>query len=104
MKEKRWAWNLAVAVVLVCLIKIAFFSNRTGNVDLVPSAHADGGIIEWNNSLRIVTSGNDGAATYVWDYQGKTTVRKYLLEKGKLTLSVYTLDGESEITPPKEKK
>lgn len=104
MEIKKWAWTLGVMVVLVCLVKIAFFNSRSETLSLVPAAHADGGILEWNNSLRIVTSGNNGATTYVWDYQGKTTVRKYAIEKGKLTLAIYTLEGESEPALSKEKK
>lgn len=104
MERKEWARYLALAVVLVCLLKLAFFSGRPGSVNLVPSAHADNGIVEWNNSLRIVTAGDNGATTYVWDYQGKTSVRKYAIEKGRLTLSVYSLEGESEPSLPKEKK
>ena len=104
MEKKKWAQTLAVAVVLVCLMKLAFFSDRTKSVNLVPSAHADNGIVEWNNTLRIVTTGDNGATTYVWDYQGKTTVRKYTVEKGRLTLAVYSMEGESEPTLLKEKK
>jgi len=75
---------------------IIFFSDN-GNISLIPSAHADGGgIIEWNNSLRIVTTGDDGATTYVWDYEAKTQVRKYYIKRGELKMDVYTIEKEEQ--------
>ncbi|OGS35592.1 MAG: hypothetical protein A2293_01720 [Elusimicrobia bacterium RIFOXYB2_FULL_49_7] len=78
--------------ITLCLVKLAFFSPSNVSLDMVPAAHADGGILEWNNSLRIVTSSADGATTYVWDYQGKTMVRKYSLEGNKLKLQVFEIE------------
>ena len=75
--------------IAACLVKLAFFPALPG-VDLVPPAQAQG-IVEWNNTLRIVTVGDNGATTYVWDYAGKTSVRKYYLESGELKMKMYEL-------------
>ena len=75
--------------VVACLVKLAFFPALPG-VDLVPSAQAQG-IVEWNNTLRIVTVGDNGATTYVWDYAGKTSVRKYTIEGNELKMKMYEL-------------
>lgn len=75
--------------VAVCLVKLAFFTNLSG-VDIVPPAQAQG-IVEWNNTLRIVTVGDNGATTYVWDYAGKTSVRRYTIEGNELKMKMYEL-------------
>jgi hypothetical protein len=83
-----------LAIVVICLVKLAFFPSVKSD-GILPSAHAEsGGVIEWNNALKIVTAGNDGKTTYVWDYEGKTQVRKYSIEGDSLRLTIFTLKGK----------
>jgi hypothetical protein len=82
-----------LAVIAVCLVKVSFFPSAAGPRSLIPSAYADGGVIEWKDAMRIVTAGDNGSTTYVWDYEGKTKVRKYSIQKGKLVLEIYNLEN-----------
>lgn len=88
--NKVRAFHVILFVILVCLLKLAFFPDQDGG--LIPNAHAQGGMVKLENPLRIVTASEDGATAYVWDFQGKTSVRKYYIKKGKLNLKVYNLD------------
>ena len=80
-------------VAAVCLVKIAFFPG-VKNEGIIPSAHADGALIEWKDANRIVSTSSDGAATYVWDYEGKTRVRKYSIDGDSLKLKTYFLENK----------
>ena len=82
--------TLVLALIAVCLVKIAFFSPAQ-EASLIPQAHATGAILEWQGSNRIITSGEEGAVTYVWDYDNRTEVRKYSIKDGQLVLDVYKL-------------
>jgi hypothetical protein len=83
-------WVVAAAIA-VSLLRLAFFPSARP-MGIVPAAYAQGSVIEWKNSPRIVTAGNDGASTYVWDYDEKTKVRKYSVRNGKLTLETFKLE------------
>jgi len=83
-------WVVAAAIA-VSLVKLAFFPTAR-SMDIVPAAYAQGSVIEWKDSPRIVTAGNDGASTYVWDYDEKTKVRKYTARNGKLILETFKLE------------
>lgn len=82
-----------LVVIAVCLVRIAFFPGHQSE-GIVPSAHADGALIEWKDANRIVSTGNDGATTYVWDYENKTRVRKYSIVGDSLKLRTYYLEGK----------
>lgn len=84
--------RVTIAVGLGCLVKLAFFNDPTAPINFIPQAHAQGAIVEWNDARRIVTSGSDGATTYVWDYAGKTKVRRYTLKNDKLTMRQFELE------------
>ncbi len=94
MQRRITLMEAACLIITVCLIKSTFFSGESGDRSIVPSAHATGSILEWQGSNRIVTAGNDGSTTYVWDYDAKTEVRKYFIEKGKLKMQRYKIDKE----------
>jgi hypothetical protein len=83
--------KVVLAAIAVALLKLAFFP-ASGGVHLVQPAFAQTGLIEWKDSRRIVTAGDDGATTYVWDYDEKTKVRKYTVQKGKMSLESFSLD------------
>ncbi|OGJ89893.1 MAG: hypothetical protein A2487_09160 [Candidatus Raymondbacteria bacterium RifOxyC12_full_50_8] len=83
-----------LAIIALCLVKLAFGPASASLPSLVPSAHAEGGILEWKNPKRLVTSNENGSITYVWDYEGKTQVRKYYIEGNELKLQIYTLIEE----------
>jgi hypothetical protein len=83
--------QVVAVVIALCLCKLAFFSPKDSTAGLIPQAYA-GGIVEWKEALRIVTSSEDGATTYVWDYEGKTKVRKYSIKGNKLVLEVFDID------------
>jgi len=89
-------YNAALAVAAVCLVKLAFFPAPGGGSGVIPRAEANVGIIEWKDAKRIVTAGQDGAVTYVWDYEGKTRVRKYYIEKNTLKMQSFVMDKEEE--------
>jgi len=91
MELKGWFTKVVVGAVAVALLKIAFFPSAAVP-PIVPNAFAQGAAIEWKDARRIVTVGNDGATTYVWDYDDKTKVRKYTVKGAKLTLESYRLD------------
>lgn len=83
--------KVVLTAIAVALLKLAFFAPVGSNVDLVGRAHA-GALIEWDDSRRIVTTGQDGSTTYVWDYDEKTKVRRYTIKGDKLTLETFRLD------------
>jgi len=84
---------LAVLMVIaLCLIKLSFFSSEK-NPGLVSQAHAEGAIVEWNKSTRMVSSGDNGSTAFVWDFTGKTALRKYYIENDKLKMKVYELEN-----------
>jgi hypothetical protein len=85
--------RIVLVVAAICLVKLAFFPDDRSD-GLIRSAHAEGSLIEWKNSTRIVSLGNDGATTYVWDYEGKTKVRKYAIVGDSLTLKTYYLESK----------
>ena len=91
MKSNRLL-QVLLAIIAVCLVKIAFLPGEK-DVRLVPEAHA-GGILEWKEALRIVTSSDNGAVTYVWDYEGQTRVRKYSIDGDSLRLTSYYLKSK----------
>ena len=78
-------------IIALCLVKLAFFSTSNAPRDLIPGAYADGSIIEWKGSSRIVTTSGDGTTTYVWDYDSKTAVRKYWIEGDSLHMKNFSL-------------
>jgi hypothetical protein len=80
-----------LAVIAVCLLKLAFLGSPGSSAGIIPQAYA-GGVIEWKDALRIVTASDDGATTYVWDYDAKTKVRKYTAARGKLTMEIFELE------------
>jgi hypothetical protein len=82
--------------IAVCLVKLAFAPSQSAIPSIVPSAYAEGAIIEWKNPKRLVTASSDGACTYVWDYEGKTQVRKYYIEGNELKLQMFTLNEEKK--------
>ncbi len=83
------------AVIAVALVKLAFFTpHAVAAPSIIPEAVAQTGILEWNNGERIVTSGEDGAVTYVWDYVHRTEVRKYSVRGGELVLETFRLAKE----------
>jgi hypothetical protein len=86
----------SLVVIAVCLVKLAFFPSSASQHGIIPSAYADGGVIEWKDAMRIVTAGNDGSTTYVWDYEGKTKVRKYSIVNGKLVLETFFMESEKK--------
>ena len=90
MKLQGLFTKVVFAAIAVALLKLAFFPNsqQTG---IVAPAHASS-IIEWNESRRIVTTSNDGATTYVWDYDEKTKVRRYQIKGDKLVLETFKMD------------
>lgn len=96
MVTNNKAFIAVCAVIAIALTKIAFWGSSSQTVSLVPSAYAEGGIIEWNDAKRIVTASADGATTYVWDYEHRTKVRKYQIIDDKLELSVYEIAKEPE--------
>ncbi len=91
MKGRFTILEAVCVVIAVLLVKLAFFGDGRGNQGLIPTAHADGSILEWHGSKRIVTSGEDGAATYVWDYDAKTVVRKYFIKDGTLRMQSFKI-------------
>ena len=94
MKKQVTVREVLFVLIALALIKIAFFPTRSDNPGFIPSAHATGSILEWKGSSRIVTTGSDGATTYVWDYDAKTEVRKYFIKGEKLYVKTYRIDKE----------
>lgn len=94
MKKQVTVQEVLFILIALALIKIAFSPKGIDNRGFVPSAHATGSILEWEGSSRIVTTGNDGATTYVWDYDAKTEVRKYFIKDGKLNVKTYRIGKE----------
>jgi hypothetical protein len=84
--------TIALTICAVCLIKLAFLPGKSTADLLIPRAFAQGGAIPWQDGNRIVTVGDDGATTYIWDYEDKTKVRKYSVKNGKLTLESILLE------------
>jgi hypothetical protein len=78
--------TIALIIIAVCLAKLAFMPGNSAADLLIPRAFAQGGAIPWQDGNRIVTVGDDGATTYIWDYDDKTKVRKYSVKNDKLTL------------------
>ncbi len=79
-------------IIAVCLLKITFFPNN--NASIVPAVSAESGPTEISkNTEKMITSGENGSVTYVWDYTGKTQVRKYYIEGGKLKLKVFDMEN-----------
>ena len=92
MDRSRTVLYMLLALIAFCLVKLAFFPQQA-SLSLVPAAHAQGGVVELNKDAeRMVSTGDNGAVTYVWDYTAKTQVRKYYIEGGKLKLKVFELD------------
>jgi hypothetical protein len=83
--------KVVLTAIAIALLKLAFFSATGADADLVGRAHA-GSLIEWEDSRRIVTTGPDGSTTYVWDYDEKTKVRRYMIKGDKLTLETFRLE------------
>jgi hypothetical protein len=83
--------TIVLAVIAICLTKLAFFPATHLGDAVIPPAYAQGGVIEWQGGKRIVTSSGDGATTYVWDYDGKTQVRKYSIKDNALVLETFKL-------------
>jgi len=94
MKVSFFLTRGILLVIAVSLFKIAFLSSENQNLSIIPPAHASGGIMEWHNAKKIVTSGKDGSVTYVWDYEGQTKVRKYSVHMGRLLLENYKLEKD----------
>ena len=84
--------KIIFGVTAVCLVKLAFFSTHQSRPALIPPAFAEGSIVEWNDAQRIVTTSDDGATTYVWDYTDRTKVRRYSIEKDALKMQLFELD------------
>jgi len=79
-------------IIAVCLLKIAFFPNN--HASIVPSVSAESGPTEISkNTEKMITSGENGSVTYVWDYTGKTQVRKYYIQGEKLKLQVFVMEN-----------
>ncbi len=91
MELRGWYTKVVVGAIAVALLKLAFFPAVKAPC-IVPNVFAQGSAVEWKDSKRIVTTGNDGATTYVWDYDEKTKVRRYTVKGEKLTLESYKLD------------
>lgn len=84
--------KVVLGAIAAALVKVAFFP-AARPVEIIPQAHAQStGVIEWKDSRRIVSVGDDGATTYVWDYDDKTKVRRYSIKGGKLVLESFKLD------------
>jgi len=93
MERSRTLLYIALLLFAFCLIKLAFFPQQA-QVSLVPAAQAQGSALEISKATeRIVTTGDNGAVTYVWDYTAKTSVRKYYIDGGKLKLKVFELEN-----------
>ena len=90
MDMKKTVSGFFVAVLTLSLIKLAFFPS-IGNVDIIPSAHAEGAVIEWKES-RIISTGSNGEVVYIWDFKNKTQVRKYSIRDNKLRLQIYDMN------------
>ena len=91
MKLQGVFTRVVLAAIAAALLKLAFFPSHQAAPSLVPSAHA-AGVVEWDDSRRIVTTSADGATTYVWDYDEKTKVRRYTIKGDKLSLETFKLD------------
>lgn len=96
MSIKNPILTAALAIIALSLFKLAFFPSPSNRQGIIPEVNAQGSVIEWKDAMRIVSSGNDGATTYVWDYEGKTKVRKYSIVKGQLTLETFSLESEKK--------
>lgn len=92
MKRGITLLEVVCVVMAMALVKLAFFPEVRGNQGFITTAHADGSILEWQGSKRIVTAGEEGATTYVWDYDAKTVVRKYFIEDGTLKMQSFKID------------
>ncbi len=89
--KKIGVLEIAFAVIAICLVKLAFFHNPKEPMSIVPQACAQGSIIEWKGGDRIISASQDGATTYVWDYDNRTEVRKYYIKNGELNLDIIKL-------------
>lgn len=82
-------------VLALCMLKLAFFpekGERASTISLIPQAFAEGGLTPLPlDGNRMVTSGSNGATTYVWDFANKTSVRKYYIEDGQLKMQAFNL-------------
>lgn len=94
MKNRSNLLHIAFVFIAVALVKIAFFPSPDSHKGIIPSAHAAGAIIEWKDSKKIVSTGSDGATTYVWDYEHRTKVRRYRIVGDKLELQTFELDRD----------
>ncbi len=92
MKRRFTLLEVVCVIAAVALTKLALFPDERGNQGIIPAAFADGAILEWQGSKRIVTAGEDGATTYVWDYDAQTVVRKYFIEDGVLKMRSFKID------------
>lgn len=94
MNRSRTVLMGLLALIAFCLVKLAFFP-QVSDLSLVSAAHAQAGVVELNKETeRMVTTGDNGAVTYVWDYTAKTQVRKYYIENDKLKLKIYELENK----------
>jgi hypothetical protein len=93
MERRNLLLSALLFVIAACLVKLAFVGPEP-RMEIIPQAQAQTGIVEWNNSLKMVTTGDNGATTYVWDYQGKTALRKYYVDNGKLKMKSFELVEE----------
>jgi len=62
--------KLLIGIIALCLIKIAFFNASQPSFSIIPKSYADGSIVEWQQSDKIITANTDGTISYVWDYSG----------------------------------
>jgi hypothetical protein len=88
---REYAWKAALAAAVVCLVKIAFFSPAADSFSLVGKAQASS-LLELNGPARIVSTSEDGATAYVWDFENKTQVRKYVIKGDHLVLTEYKIE------------
>jgi hypothetical protein len=83
--------TIALFICAICLIKLAFMPGKSAADLLIPPAFSQGGALPWQDGNQIVTVGDDGATTYIWDYAERTKVRRYSLKNGKLILETIQL-------------
>ncbi|MFH1761691.1 MAG: hypothetical protein ABIA63_11390 [bacterium] len=92
MKHKNLVLYPILTVIAVCLLKIAFFSEATRQVEIIPAAQAQSSISQWDKNSRMISTAENGGMIYVWDFSRKTHVRKYYIEDNKLMMKSYYLD------------
>jgi hypothetical protein len=80
-----------LAVVALCLVKVAFFPRSQIGDMIVPQALAQGSVVEWQATKRIVTTSGDGTTIYVWDCDAKTEARKYSIRNDAIVLETFRI-------------